>query len=94
MIDHEIVMVNAMNVRGNSSVVKFGGYDQNALKAGTSLTVLRTKDEKGYILKASEFKYDSTSLISGIPKDVDLNPQLPYMYVPDSDSTHVFYVIN
>ena len=74
MIDHEIVMVNAMNVRGNSSVVKFGGYDQNALKAGTSLTVLRTKDEKGYILSASSFTYDTTSLLSGYAKDIDLNP--------------------
>ena len=50
-------MVNAMNVRGNSSVIKFGGYDQNALAEGTTLTVLRTKSEKSYTLIASEFHY-------------------------------------
>lgn len=59
-------MVNAMNTRGNSSVVKFGGYDQNALKAGTSLTVLRTKNEKGYTLIASEFFYGTSNLLTGV----------------------------
>jgi hypothetical protein len=95
MIDHQVVMVNAMNNRGNSSVIKFGGYDMNALKAEvTDLTVLRTKDASSYSLTASVFDYGSNSLLSGVNKNVHLNPHLPYLYVPDADATHIYYVIN
>ena len=87
-------MVNAMNVRGNSSVIKFGGYDENALADGNTLTVLRTKNEKSFTLLASDFYYGDTSLLTGVPKDIDLNPHLPYLYVPDADITHVMYKIN
>ena len=94
VIDHQIVMVNAMNQRGNSSVIKFGGWDQSALKPGTQLTVLKTKDEKSWTLSASEFLYNGTSLITGIDKRIDLNPHLPYLYIPDADWTHFAFTIN
>jgi len=94
MIDHQVVMVNAMNQRGNSSIIKFGGWDQSALKPGSSLTVLKTKDEKSWTLSASEFLYNGTNLITGIDKRIDLNPHLPYLYIPDADWTHFAFTIN
>lgn len=94
MIDHQVVMVNAMNTRGNSSVIKFGGYDESALQAGSSLVVLRTKSEKSFTLIAAEFYYGAVNLLSGVAKDIELNPHLPYLYVPDADITHIMYQIN
>ena len=96
MINHQIIMVNAMNKRGDSSVVKFGGWDQNALADGSSLTVLRTKDETSYTLIASKFFYGTHDLLpnTGVTKDIELSPHLPYLYVPDADATHLFTEIN
>ena len=36
-IDYEIVMINAMMSHGNSSVVKWGSYDKNAIFLGGDL---------------------------------------------------------
>ena len=87
-------MVNAMNTRGNSSIIKFGGWDLDALDPGTSLTVLKTANEKSWTLIASEFMYNNKSLLTGVNKNVDLNPHLPYLYIPDGDWTHFAFVIN
>ena len=92
MIDHQVVMVNAMNTRGNSSVIKFGGWDLEALTPGTSLTVLKTENEKSWTLKSSLFSYNGTNLFTSVvEKNIDLNPHLPYLYIPDADWTHFAY---
>jgi len=88
-------MVNAMNTRGNSSVIKFGGWDSDSLNPGTSLTVLKTVDEKSWTLVASEFTYNNTSVFTNTAvKNIDLNPHLPYLYIPEGDWTHFAFTIN
>jgi hypothetical protein len=57
-------MVNAMNTRGNSSVIKFGGYDSSAILSGAPLVVLRTINEKSFTLVASEFFFNDVSLLN------------------------------
>lgn len=37
MIDYPIVSIYTRTEFGNSSIIKFGGWDQSALKEGTSL---------------------------------------------------------
>ena len=39
MIDYPIVSIYTRNEYGNSSIVKFGGWDHHALKEGTNLTM-------------------------------------------------------
>ena len=95
MIDHQVVMVNAMNTRGNHSVIKFGGWDLNALEAGSQLTVLKTQDEKSWTLTASKFMYGDESLLKNeVEKNIDINPHLPYLYIPNADFTHFGLTLN
>lgn len=44
MIDYPIVSIYTRNEFGNSSIVKFGGWDQSALKDGENLTMYHLSD--------------------------------------------------
>jgi hypothetical protein len=94
MIDHQVVMVNAMPTPGNSSVVKFGGYDMNALVTNEKYTVLRSKDKTNFNVKSNTFNYGTENLLNGVYKDIHLNPHLPYLYIPEADWTHVAFQLN
>ena len=41
MIDYEIVSIYTRNELGNSSIIKFGSWDQSALKSGETLKMFR-----------------------------------------------------
>ena len=43
IINNNVVMVNMLNDHGNSSIVKFGSWDENALKSGEPLNLFKTK---------------------------------------------------
>jgi len=46
-IDHPSFSIYTReNSRDNKSLIKFGGYDEEGLKANTHLTILRTEDAK------------------------------------------------
>ena len=71
------------------------GWDLNALEAGSQLTVLKTQDEKSWTLTASKFMYNNTSLLNNeVEKNIDINPHLPYLYIPNADFTHFGLTLN
>ena len=80
-------MINSLNSSGNSSVIKFGGWDIGSLTPGNSLQVLRTKNEKSWTLLAGNIMYNKTLVLTGVNKEINLSPHLPYLYIPDSDWT-------
>lgn len=55
LIDHNVVMVNMLNDHGNSSIVKFGSWDTDAIDTTTyPLWIFPTKSEKDWTLVAPE----------------------------------------
>lgn len=87
-------MINSNVKDGNSSVVKFGSWDPSALAPGYRLTTLRTRDSRNWVLKSSEIKLNGVSFLSGVDKDIDISPHLPYLYMPDGEWSHFAYTMN
>jgi hypothetical protein len=87
-------MINSNIKDGNSSVVKFGSWDPTALAPGTELNVIRTTNSRNWVVAASEFKLAGITLLTGIDKDIDISPHLPYLYMPDAEWSHFAYNMN
>ena len=87
-------MINTNLIDGNSSVVKFGSWDPSALAQGAHLTTLRTRNAKNWVLKSQEIKLNGVSFLSGVDKDIDISPHLPYLYMPDGEWSHFAYTLN
>jgi hypothetical protein len=87
-------MINSNVKEGNSSVVKFGSWDPSALAHGEHLTTLRTRNAKNWVLKSQEIKLNGVSFLSGVDKDIDISPHLPYLYMPDGEWSHFAYTLN
>lgn len=88
LIDHMTLMLNSNVEDGDSSVLKFGSWDKSALKAGETLKNFKTKDSTSWAVTANNFLLDGLSYVSGVIKDIDFSPHLPYLYLPNGDWTH------
>jgi hypothetical protein len=87
-------MINSNLNNGNSSVVKFGSWDPSALAPGRPLTMIRTTSARTWALAASEFKLAGVSFLTGIEKEIDISPHLPYLYIPDPEWTQYAWHLN
>lgn len=86
MIDYEIVSIYTKGEAGNSSLVKFGGWDQSGLLSGENLKMYRTHSANDLSLffnhaKIGNFQMSSTT----IKRRVHLNPAVPFIYMPKTD---------
>ena len=88
MIDHMVLMLNSNIEDGDSSVLKFGNWDRSTLASGQELMNFKTKDEKSWAVTAKDFYLDGDTFLSGVKKDIDFSPHLPYLYLPNGDWTH------
>lgn len=88
LIDHMTLMLNSNVEDGDSSVLKFGSWDPSALQSGATLKNFKTKDSTSWTIEADAFYLDGDSFVSGIKKDIDFSPHLPYLYLPNGDWTH------
>ena len=82
-----------MNTPGNSSIVKWGSYDINAIDTKSELVMLRTVGAS-WTLSASEIYLNGNNTLTNITKQIHMMPHLPFMYIPDADWTHVAYTLN
>ena len=86
MIDHEIVSIYTRGEAGNSSLVKFGGWDQDGLAAGEQLKMQRTHSANDLSLFFNHAKIGHFQMSSStVKRRVHLNPAVKYIYMPDSD---------
>ena len=57
IIDHPSFSIYARENPGDTkSVIKFGGYDEEGLKANTKLTILRTEDNRQWGINADRLR--------------------------------------
>ena len=81
-------MLNSNLENGDSSVLKFGSWDRSALAPGQELKNFKTKDSNSWIVNAKDFYLDGETFVTGIVKEIDFSPHLPYLYLPNGDWTH------
>lgn len=74
------------NENGNSSNIKFGGWDRSALYPGQTLTTFRTYSTAHWDLKANSFMLGGKTFL-GDRRVISIDPHIPYLYIPNADWT-------
>lgn len=85
IIDHIVVSFYVRMESGNSSVIKFGSYDESGIEPGNALKVFKTLATNTWSLRANNFKLGTQTLSHTGYRQVSLEPQLPYLYLPNAD---------
>lgn len=83
-IDHLIFGLYIREEYGNSSNIKFGGWDPSALQPGASLITFRTYSPQHWDLKADNFMIDGKAFLSDV-RIISIDPHIPYLYIPNND---------
>lgn len=68
--------------------MKFGGYDTEALANNdtNNLKLYRTNNLNEWSIIASNFKFGSQNIFNNyFTRNIEINPELNYIYVPDND---------
>lgn len=67
----------------NLSSIKFGSFDERAMKDDGPLRMLKTVDTKSWNVKATGFILNEENLVTeGASTLVSFEPQLPFIYAP------------
>lgn len=83
-ISHNVIQFTISQTPGNSSVIKFGSWDKFTLAPDTELHMLKTDNLESWNLKGTQVKFgDDIMMEKHI--FVDIDPGVPYIYVPDED---------
>lgn len=86
LIDHMVFSLYTDLDQSMQSTIKFGSYDPSAISQGGSITYMKTKSRQswellGYVIVV----YQSQVHTGPTPKVALIEPQLPYLYIPDED---------
>jgi hypothetical protein len=84
---------------GNTTHIKFGGYDVEGIEGNTTenLSFLKTKDNKSWAVEIADVSIGDTHLSigsSGSPRYALFELAFPYIYVPTSDFQSIATAIN
>ena len=85
IVDHNIVSIYQNDQYGNNSYVKFGGWDQEAIETNQTLTMMRSESSTDLKIKVIRVELTGAKIFSGFGIPFNINPYLPYTYLPDSD---------
>lgn len=66
--------------------VQFGSYDPESIMSGYGLDMYQTTSTKSWNLKADQFHFGKTNMPA--KRLISIEPQVEYIYVPDSDFQH------
>lgn len=86
LIDHMVFSLYTDLDQSMQSTIKFGSYDPSAISQGGHITYMKTKSRQswdllGYVMVV----YQSQVATGPTPKVALIEPQLPYLYIPDED---------
>jgi len=70
---------------GNSSILEFGSWDVKGMAPSSEIRFFRCVDNKNLWIKANSFMFDYDTFISAEDRYLDINPHLPYIYLPNND---------
>jgi hypothetical protein len=69
---------------GNSSNIKFGGWDPAALAPGADLKMFRTVSTSHWDLKSDDFLMGGKPFLQDV-RYISIDPHIPYLYIPTYD---------
>lgn len=78
-VDHMIVALT-------DKKVQFGSFDPESILPGYELDMYQTTSTKAWNLKADQFHFGQTNMPA--KRLISIEPQVEYIYVPDSDFQH------
>jgi hypothetical protein len=86
-IYHIVEDLDANNVTkfANSSNIKFGSWDQQAMVSYGELRMFRCQDLNAWRVAGRNFYIGVNHFIRGQVRYLEINPNLPYLYIPDED---------
>ena len=90
-IDYNIISIYMSQDKGNSSSVKFGGWDTNAMIFPGTPYMLKTIDDQSWALQMNNFRFTTITSewkFSLTPK-ILFEPSLPFIYIPDGDFMNI-----
>ena len=95
-IEHMVVAVYAeVQSQTATSSIKFGSWDQHALKdtGSTDITMLRTSTLDGWKISCNDFMINDVSFLPKVDganavRTLEINSHLPFLYLPDDDWNH------
>jgi hypothetical protein len=82
----EVADVN--NKNAESSSIKFGSWDQQAIKddGDIDITMFKTIDEKAWMISGTSFMIGDVPFVpAGETRKLDINTHLPFVFMPDKD---------
>jgi len=82
MISNMIVAFYVKPQSGNTSTIKFGSWDKNAIKG--TLLMYKTTSPFSWALDGQQFKLGANDLALG-HRFLELDPMFPFLYIPDAD---------
>ena len=81
LITNKVVSIFHQMDRGNKSTLKFGSWDQNALKSDTNLTIFRTTSPNSWSLLGDSLKMKKLTFRTR-ELQIMLSPEFPFIYLP------------
>lgn len=86
VIDHMTFSIYTHPDPGVASMIKFGSYDQSAHLPGAEVVYVKTRSPETWELRGYALVMHYDRVRTGpTPKMVLIEPQLPYIYLPDED---------
>ena len=87
IIDHLVLGMYMRHENGNSSNIKFGGWDKSALAPGVALRTFRTYSPAHWDLKANNYMLGGKCFLCDVQRIISIDPHIPYLYIPTNDWT-------
>lgn len=90
-ITYNMISFNMRSEYGISSYIKFGGYDTIGMKGNTtdSMNMYRTTNEKKWMLPIESLKFANNTAdlrVDGL-QNLEIDPAVPYIYIPARQMT-------
>jgi hypothetical protein len=70
---------------GNSSILEFGSWDPKGMAPASEIRFFRCLNNLNFWIKANSFSFDYDTFIAASDRYLDINPHLPYIYIPNND---------
>ena len=86
LIEHMVFALYTSVRNDIPSTLKFGSYDPSGIKDGEQLTYIQTRNSTTWGLSAAYFiVFDHTIYTDSTPKVALIEPQYPYLYIPQHE---------
>ena len=85
-IENKVFSIYTSRNLGNSTHIRFGGYDLNGIAENESLKYIRTINQSTWAVEIGKLSIGGKTMdINYEEKTLQFDPAVPYIYLPSSD---------